>query len=178
MGLLRHRTEAGELRFWTFKEIVQGKPIRRVTHPVFVIFPIAFFSGTLLLDVLSRLGVPGTPLAATYSVAGGLIGAAFAILTGLVDRSMMTPGSPIRQVATRHMLIQLSATAGFVANLVVRWWPDIHLAKAPVLWIVLDAVGVATVIVGGDVGASMVFKMGHRVETGATTEVAATESRV
>jgi uncharacterized membrane protein len=162
MGVLRYRTESGDVKFWTLKEILQGKSINRVTHPVFVVFPIAFFSGALGTDVLSRLGLSGAALAGTYAVAAGLIGAFFSIVTGLVDRSTMRPGSRIRRVATRHMFIQLTATAIFVANLALRW-SDRHIQHGKVSWIILDAVGLATVIVGGDVGASMVFKMGYRV---------------
>jgi uncharacterized membrane protein len=164
MGVLRYRTAAGELKFWTLKEIVQGKSINRVTHPAFVIFPIALYSGALVLDLLSRLNLSGAPLAATYAVLGAVIGALLSILTGLVDRSLMRPGSRIRAMATRHMVIQLTATAIFIANLAVRW-SDRRMDKASVLWIVLDVIGVATVIAGGDVGATMVFKMGHRVQS-------------
>jgi uncharacterized membrane protein len=165
MGLLRYRTKTGEVKFWALKEILQGKSIGRVTHPVFVVFPIAFFSGALGADVFSRLGLHGAALAGSYAVAAGLIGALFAILTGLVDRSMMRSGSRIRAVATRHMIIQLSATAIFAANLAVRW-SDRNINHGKLLWIILDVVGLATVIVGGDVGASMVFKMGYRVGPG------------
>ncbi|HEY3208283.1 MAG TPA: DUF2231 domain-containing protein [Actinomycetota bacterium] len=163
MGLLRYRTASGELKFWTLKEIVQGKSMNRVTHPVFVIFPIALYSGALVLDLLSRLSLSGAPLAATYAVLGAVIGALFSILTGLVDRSVMRPGSRIRSMATRHMWIQFAATAIFIANLLVRW-SDRRVPKASLLWIVLDVIGVATVIAGGDVGATMVFKMGYRVQ--------------
>ncbi len=172
MGLLRYRTASGELRFWTLKEIVQGKSMNRVTHPVFVIFPIALYSGALVLDLLSRLSLSGAPLAATYAVLGAVIGAFFSILTGLVDRSVMRPGSRIRSIATRHMYTQLVATAIFIANLAIRW-SDRRAANASLLWIVLDVVGVATVVAGGDVGATMVFKMGYRVQP-PTVEVGGT----
>ena len=162
MGVLRHRTRSGELKFWSLKEILQGKSINRVTHPVFVVFPIAFWTGTVALDVLSRIGLAGAALAGTYAVTAGLVGAFFSIITGLVDRSMMRRGGKIRSVATRHMFIQLTATAFFVANLAVRW-SDRNIQHGKILWIVLDVLGLATVIVGGDVGASMVFKMGYRV---------------
>src|SRR5437762_12455802 len=69
---------------WSAKEIIQGKPIRRPTHPFFVIFPISFWAGALGVDVLGRLSLLGAPLAATYAVIAGLIGAVFAITTGLV----------------------------------------------------------------------------------------------
>jgi len=135
-------------RGWSAKEVIQGKPIRRPTHPFFVVFPIAFFSGAVVLDILGRLGLEGTPLAATYAVTAGLIGAVFAILTGLVDRSQMRPGSRIRAVATRHMVTQLTATAVFAIDLAVRWG-NRHSANVSVLWLVLDVLGTAAVIAGG-----------------------------
>jgi uncharacterized membrane protein len=165
MGVLRYRTRSGELKFYSLREILQGKSIRRVTHPFFVVFPIAFFVGVFALDVLSRLGLNGAALAGTYAVTAGLVGAFFSIVTGLVDRSMMRAGSRIHAVATRHMFIQLTATAVFIANLVVRW-PDRNVPHGKIVWIVLDVIGLTTVIIGGDVGARMVFKMGYRVGPG------------
>jgi uncharacterized membrane protein len=137
----------------------------RPTHPIFVIFPLAFFVGALALDVLSRVGVglTGAPLAATYAVLGGLVGAVFAIATGLLDRAAMRPGSQIRRVATRHMILQLTATGIFLVDLLVRW-SDRRVPHSEPLWIVLSALGIVAIIVGGDVGFTMVFKMGARVE--------------
>jgi uncharacterized membrane protein len=152
----------GTDRSWSMREVIQGKPMKRPTHPFFVGFPIALFSGALLLDVLSFAGLPGAALAATYAAVGGLIGAVFAIITGLADRSSMRPGSRVRAAATQHMVIQLTATAIFLVNVLVRW-SDRATDKAKVLWLILDVVGVGVVIIGGDVGAKMVFRMGYRV---------------
>jgi uncharacterized membrane protein len=149
---------------WTLKDVVQGKPIRRPTHPIFVMFPIVFFVGALATDILSRLGLSGAARAGTWAVIAGLVGAAFAIPTGLVDRSQMRPGSRIRGVATRHMTIQLSAVAIFLIDLAVRL--GAHPAKARPLWLVLDVIGTIVIIVGGDVGGQMVFRMGYRVGEG------------
>src|SRR5438094_10260431 len=113
------RSEAG--RSWTAKDWIQGRPMRRPTHPILVIFPISFMGGALLLDILSRTGLVGAPLAATYAVLGAVIGAAFAVLTGLLERSDMRPGSRIRRVATKHMIIQLTASVQFVIDMLVRW---------------------------------------------------------
>jgi len=158
-------------RSWTAKDWIQGRPVHRPTHPILVIFPIAFMSGALLLDLLSRTGLVGGPLAATYAVAGAVAGAALAVLTGLLERSDMRPGSRIHKVATKHMIIQLTASALFLIDLAVRWGGRHH-AKADPLWIVLDVLAVATVIVGGDVGGQMVFRMGYRVtpESGETVQ--------
>ncbi len=173
MGLFRYRTASGERKSWPLKDIVRGRSVGRPTHPMFVVFPLAFFTGAAALDVLSRFGLIGAPLAATYAVLGGLIGAAFAIITGLLDRAAMRPGSQIKRVATRHMIIQSSASAIFLVDLLVRW-SDRRLPKSEPLWIALSVLGVLLIIVGGDVGFNMVFKMGARVETAPDPSTTAT----
>jgi uncharacterized membrane protein len=168
VGFFRYRDESGKHKFWPVKDIVRGRSVGRPTHPIFVIFPLAFFIGSLAFDVLSLIGLSNATLAATYLLLGGLIGAAFAIATGLLDRAAMRPGSLIRRVATRHMIIQLSATAIFLVELIARWSDTIpaahRVAHAKAVWIVLGVIGMITVIVGGDVGFNMVFRMGARVE--------------
>ena len=160
---LKHRTPLGETRAWTLKEIVQGKPLDRPTHPMVVHFPIAFYTGALAFDVLSRLGhFPSAPLAATWLILGAFAGTALAVPTGLVDRSIMRPGTQARIVATRHMLIQFSAAAVFVVNAVARW-SNRHTARSSLLWIVLDVGGVLLVSIGADLGGRLVYKMRFRV---------------
>ena len=44
---LKYRAPTGETRLWTLREILQGKPIDRPTHPMLVHFPIAFYIGAL-----------------------------------------------------------------------------------------------------------------------------------
>jgi uncharacterized membrane protein len=163
VGLFRYRTESGERKFWPLKDILRGRSVGKPTHPMFVVFPLGFLIGSLAFDILSVIGLEGAPLAATYMVLGGLVGAVFAIATGLLDRAAMRPGSLIRRVATRHMIIQSTATAIFLVELIVRW-PDRRAPEADALWIVLGVIGTIAIIVGGDVGLNMVFKMGARVE--------------
>jgi hypothetical protein len=93
---LKQHAPTGETRPWTLREILQGKPIDRPTHPMLVHFPIAFYIGALGLDVLSRIGrFPTAPLAATWLILGSFAGFAGAALTGLAERSTMrtNPGS-------------------------------------------------------------------------------------
>jgi uncharacterized membrane protein len=167
MGIsLKHRLPSGESRFWTVKEIVQGKPLDRPTHPMVIHFPIAFYFGALGLDLLSRLGrFPAAPLAASWLILGAFAGTALAVTTGLADRSSMRAGSKIRGVATRHMLVQFGAAALFVLNFAIRW-QDRRLSRSRPLWIVLDVIGVLVVSVGADLGGYMVYKMGFRVGGG------------
>jgi uncharacterized membrane protein len=160
---LRYRSPTGETRPWTLKEVIQGRPIDRPTHPMLVHFPIAFYIGALGLDVLSRAGTfPAAPLAATWLIIGAIAGAAAAATTGLVDRSTMKPGSRVRTQATRHMLVQYAGVAVFVVNLAIRW-SDRHQPTSSIGWIVLDTIGVLIMMVGADLGGVLVFKMGYRV---------------
>jgi uncharacterized membrane protein len=163
---LRYRSPTGETRPWTLTEIIQGKPVDRPTHPMLIHFPIAFWIGALWIDVISRLGrFPSAPLMATWLILGGFIGFAAAATTGLVDRSTMRPGSRIRKLASRHMLVQYAATAVFVVDFALRW-SHRHDVHSSALWIVLDVIGVLTVVSGADLGGQMVFKMGFRVGPG------------
>ncbi len=167
MGIsLKKTLPSGETKFWSLKEIIQGRPIDRPTHPMVVHFPIAFYIGALGLDILSRVGrFPAAPLAATWLILGAFAGTALAATTGLVDRVNMRPGSRIRRVVNQHLFLQLSAGAMFIVNFALRW-PDRHLARSKPLWVVLDAIGVLAVMVGADLGGKMVFRMGFRVTGG------------
>jgi len=161
---MRYRSPSGEVRPWTLKEIIQGRPLDRPTHPMVIHFPIAFYVGTFAFDVLSRVGhFASAPLAGSWLILGAFAGTVLAVTTGLVDRSVMRQGTELRTVATRHMLLQFSAAAVFVANLLIRW-PDRMHARSATLWIALDAVGVLLVAIGADLGGRMVYKMGFRVE--------------
>jgi uncharacterized membrane protein len=159
----KNHLPSGETKPWTLREIIQGRPIDRVTHPMFVHFPIAFYIGALGLDVMSKLWTfPSAPLAATWLIIGAFAGTAAAALTGLVDRSTMKPGSRMKKVANTHMWVQFAAAGVFIVNFALRW-SDRHLPESKPLWILLDLIGVLAVTIGADIGGKMVFKMGYRV---------------
>jgi uncharacterized membrane protein len=125
-------------------------------------FPIAFYIGALGLDVLSRIGrFPAAPLAATWLMLGSFAGFAGAALTGLAERLTMPHESRIRTIATRHMLLQYTAVAIFVADFAIRW-SHRHDVHAHFLWIALDVIGVLVMTVASDIGGQMVFKIGYR----------------
>ena len=88
-----------------------------------------------------------------------------AVLTGLVDRSTMRPGSRIRKKANQHMLLQFSTAAIFVLDFAVRWGGRHH-PRASFLWIALEVIGVLALTVGADLGGQMVYLMGFRVGGG------------
>ncbi|HEX2032234.1 MAG TPA: DUF2231 domain-containing protein [Actinomycetota bacterium] len=168
---LRYRSETGETRNWTLKEIVQGYPLGHPSHPLFVHFPIAFYSGTLALDILTRITPnAGLVLAATYLYLGAFAGTLLLVITGLVDWLGMVPGSTKRRIATRHMLLQLAAAAFFIVTFLLRWESRTQ-PQAEVLWIVLEAVGYAILSVGQYLGGVLVYEKAMRVG-GKITEAA------
>jgi uncharacterized membrane protein len=166
---LRRHLPTGETRPWTLTEVVQGKPLEHPSHPMFVHFPVAFYIATLALDVLSKAGTfPSAPLATTWLLLGAFGATLVAVTTGLVDRATTRPGSRVRKKVNLHMYLQLVTAVLFVVNFAIRW-SDRHLAEAKPLWLVLDVIGVATLLVGQYLGGVLVYNVGLRVgETAAS----------
>ncbi|HEY3211236.1 MAG TPA: DUF2231 domain-containing protein [Actinomycetota bacterium] len=167
---LRRRLPTGETRPWTLTEIVQGKPLEHPSHPMFVHFPVAFYIATLALDVLSKLGrFPSAPVATTWLLLGAFGASLVAITTGLVDRATTRRGSKVRKRVNQHMYLQFVTAGLFVVNFAIRW-SDRHLAEARPLWLILDVIGVATLVVGQYLGGILVYVVGLRVgESGPAT---------
>jgi uncharacterized membrane protein len=160
---LRRRLATGETRPWTLTEIVQGKPLEHPSHPMFVHFPVAFYIATLALDILSKVGTfPSAPLATTWLLLGAFAASLVAVTTGLVDRATTRQGSGVRKKVNQHMYLQLVTAVIFVVNFAVRW-SDRHVAEAKPLWLVLDVIGVATLVVGQYLGGILVYNVGFRV---------------
>ena len=166
MGLLKTVDEQGIERRWTFKEVVQGRPLGHPSHPMFVHFPVAFYLAVVVFDVMSRIALtPGLVLAGTYLIVGAALASVFAVITGLVDWWGMVPRSAKRRIATRHMLLQFVTFGFFATNLILRW-PERHALEAQTIWIVLGAVGYLFLVVGQWLGGILVYQKAMRVSTG------------
>jgi len=164
MGWLQTRAPDG--RRWKLKEWVQGKPLGVPTHSMVVHFPVAFYLGAIAFDVMSRITPnEGLVLAATYLLIGGVLGTLLAAPLGLIDWAGMVRGSSKRRLATRHMLVQLTAAAFFIVALVLRW-PDRGASQAEISWIVIQAAGYLVLIVGQHLGGLLVYQKAMRVSTG------------
>jgi uncharacterized membrane protein len=60
------------------------------------------------------------------------------------------------------MYLQLVTAVLFVANFIIRW-PDRHLAEARAFWLILDVIGVGTLLLGQYLGGILVYVIGFRV---------------
>jgi uncharacterized membrane protein len=163
---LKYRAPDGTTRMWNLKEIVQGKPLGHPSHPLFVHFPIAYYTATLVFDIMSRISPsPALVLAGTYLLVGALLATVFLVITGLVDWASMVRGSSKRRLATRHLLFQVAAAIPFQLTLVLRW-SERSSGQADTLWIVLEAIGYVLLVVGQYLGGVLVYEKGMRVSTG------------
>lgn len=153
-------------RPWTLKEWVQGKPLGHPSHPLFVHFPIAFYTAALVFDVMSRIEPnPGLVLAATYLLLGAALATVLLVITGLVDWWGMVRGSSKRRVATQHLLVQFAAAIFFQVTLLLRF-ADRGQPQAEPLWIALEAIGYLVLIVGQYLGGVLVYEKAMRVNMG------------
>lgn len=154
-------------RPWTLKEWVQGKPLGHPSHPLFVHYPIAFYTAVLVFDVMTRIE-PNQALflGATYLLIGAALATLLAVTTGLIDWWGMVRGSSKRRTATLHLLWQFAAAIFFQITLVLRF-PDRHVAdQASIGMIVLGAIGYLVLIVGQYLGGVLVYEKAMRVSTG------------
>jgi uncharacterized membrane protein len=163
---LKFRSPSGEERPWKLREIIEGQPLGHPSHPMFVHFPVAFYIGALAFDLMTRLfEFPGLVQAATFLIIGAFAGSLFAVPTGLVDWWQMAKGSEKRRKATQHMLLQFATFGIFVVVLALRWGDRNTAREADILWIVLEAIGVAILTVGQYIGGILVYQMAMRVRT-------------
>src|SRR5438093_11974272 len=91
-----------------------GKP----SHPPLTDASIGAYTVGVTMLVLGALGVEETQMAhgALLAISGGLLLALPTALTGLLDWLDISPGTPMRTVATTHLLVMLTATGLFVAT--------------------------------------------------------------
>jgi uncharacterized membrane protein len=153
-------------RPWTFVEWIQGKPLGHPSHPLFVHFPIAFYTATLVFDIMTRIEPnPGLVQAGTFLLVGAAAATVILVTTGLIDWWGMVRGSSKRRIATRHLLLQVVAFAFFFTTLLLRF-PDRTIPEAETLWIVLEGIGYVVLSAGQYLGGVLVYEKGMRVRTG------------
>jgi uncharacterized membrane protein len=137
-----------------------GKP----SHPPLTDASIGAYTVGVVMLVLGALGVEEQEMAhgALLAISGGLILALPTALTGLLDWLEISPGTPMRTVATTHLILMLTATGLFLAT----WFAQLdgykHDEVKTLAWI-LGAAAEATLTAGGYVGGSIVFVYGMRV---------------
>ena len=129
-------------------------------HPMLVAFPTGLWVFALVCDIVHVIG--GGQVwndVATYSVAGGIVGALMAAIPGFIDY-LSIDEREMKRIATTHLLLNLGAVMIFALNLWSRFGLDPS-SKVPFL---LSLSGVVLVGFGGWLGGEMVYVKGMAVE--------------
>jgi uncharacterized membrane protein/nitrite reductase/ring-hydroxylating ferredoxin subunit len=134
------------------KAHIKGHPL----HPILVSFPIALFTGALLLDLLAVCTGTGSYLqAAVYAEAGGALSAVVAAVPGVIDYIYtVPPGSSAKRRAGMHALLNSTALLLFTMILLLRLKHEIGLTAI----ICLEGAGVLLLGIAGWMGGTLVIR--------------------
>jgi uncharacterized membrane protein len=144
----------GLMKGWT------GKP----SHPPLTDVAIGAYTVGVAMLVLGALSVESRQMAygSLLAISGGLIVTVPTALTGLLDWLDIPKGTPVRTVATAHLLVMVSATVLFALTWLLQRPGYNHGQVKTSAWIVgLGAELLLTV--GGYLGGTNVFVYGIRV---------------
>ena len=95
----------------------KGHPL----HPILVCFPIAFYTGTLLFDILAKTYSPEFLFTAYNLEIAALISAGIAAVPGLIDYIYtVPPRSTAKKRGAKHALTNVAVIIFFVAALIYR----------------------------------------------------------
>jgi uncharacterized membrane protein/nitrite reductase/ring-hydroxylating ferredoxin subunit len=134
---------------------IKGHPL----HPILVSFPIAFFTGALVFDLLAIFRKNDDFLiTAHYLLIAGIVMALAAAIPGFIDfLYTVPPESSAKKRATTHALFNLCMLALFIGALIIR---TSHATSA---WpVVLEGAGFILMSVAGWMGGTLV----HRNQVG------------
>jgi uncharacterized membrane protein len=152
------------------KARIFGHPL----HPMLVPFPIAFYTATLIACIV--YGSTDNTLwfrVALIMNCGGVIGAAVAMLPGIIDWVSISQGTEAKATGLKHMVANVFSTGFFVASAVVMY-TNLSKAHPPIQSnIVLAVFGFLVMLYAGFKGWDMVQK--HHMGVNSNSDEQVTE---
>jgi uncharacterized membrane protein len=135
---------------------VAGHPL----HPILIPLPIGLWVFSFVADLVFLVGWggPAWKAAAWYTIGGGIVGAVLAAVPGLID-FFSIGDRRAGQVALRHMICNVLALALFVVSFILRFRDPV--GGGPV---VVSAIGIVMLAMGGWLGGELVFVHGMGVK--------------
>jgi uncharacterized membrane protein len=133
---------------------------RHPLHPILIPLPIGLWVFSVVADLVFLFGWGGTAWkeVAWYTMGGGIVGAVLAAVPGLIDFFSITDRRAGR-VALFHLVCNVTALLLFVLSFVFRYRDP--LGGGPV---VVSAIGVIALGIGGWLGGELVFVHGMGVK--------------
>jgi uncharacterized membrane protein/nitrite reductase/ring-hydroxylating ferredoxin subunit len=131
---------------------IKGHPI----HPMLVPFPIAFFIGALLFDLLALLfEKDGFAQTAGYLIMAGIIAALITAIPGFIDYLYtVPPKSTGKTRAAKHGLLNLSIVALFLFVWLYRQQENVSMLVV----ILFELIGAVLLTVSGWMGGTLVYR--------------------
>ena len=130
----------------------KGHPL----HPIMVSFPIAFYTGTLLFDILAKTYSPEFLFTAYNLEIAALISAGLAAIPGLIDYLYtVPPKSTAKKRGTKHALTNISVIIFYAAALIYR--TDNEVPNIIIL-IALEGAGWILLLFAGWMGGTLVYR--------------------
>jgi uncharacterized membrane protein len=131
---------------------IKGHPL----HPILVAFPIAFFTGTFISDIIllvtHRIFFAHM---ANYLEAGGILFAVIAAIPGIIDYfSVVPPESSAMKRATTHGILNFSMLFIFTMALLMRRNNEISFY----IIVLMDFAGVVILTIAGWLGGTLVHR--------------------
>lgn len=126
-------------------------------HPILVAFPIAFFTGTLVFDILAfARNDENLTNTAYYLLISGIAMALIAAVPGFIDfLHTVPPASSAKKRAAKHAVLNLCVVALFGSSLIYRTGIE---SPAPGVIITLEGAGFILMNVAGWLGGTLVHR--------------------
>ncbi len=140
------------------KAAVLGHPL----HPIFVCIPIGLWCFSLPCDLIYHFGWgdDSWKKAALYCLAGGIVGAVPAIITGWIDYGIITD-TKTALVAKFHLILNAILLPLFIISVALRWGETAP--NYSLLPVVISFVGVVLTGASGYLGGELVSRYGISV---------------
>src|SRR6266487_278743 len=124
-------------------------------HPMLIVFPIAFFIGTFIFDILGIIADNDMYYAVSYYMQLlGIIGGLVAAIPGAVDYfKTVPPNSSGKKRATKHALLNITNLVLFFIAWVLKG-DDI----SPIIILSLETAGIVLLTIAGWLGATLVYR--------------------
>ncbi len=155
-------TAEGRLRRAKRPRSVVAGPYGHPLHATVVTVPIGAWTAAVVFDIIALCGADPAAFAtgAQWLVAIGVVGALLAAVFGLMDLSVLAPGTKARRLGLLHLAFNSAAVVLFVVSFVVR---AAQPGEVSVAGFVIALVGIAGVGVSGFLGGELAYRFGVRV---------------
>jgi uncharacterized membrane protein len=132
-------------------------------HPILVTVPIGAWVASLVFDIGSLVVSDGRYLVqgSQWLIAIGVLGALAAATVGALDFLAIPPGTRAFRTGLVHMALNVTITAAYVVNYLLRSGDDADSVSTGLL--VLSVISLAALGVSGYLGGMLAYRFGVRV---------------